>query len=194
MYQPHSAGSHFSASKIMYTLINEFDYIQASSLHRNLVKWSNMLWIFVNGKIQKSCEIAGLTIFTDKNSNKTVWKCFLTYQSRWILSFISCFYWPILIHSMPFLLCVHATLQTGFHVTFERNITSASFGEGYINLNPLSATCTPPRRHPGGFCYFYLIISWAYSGVRIHLGWQELVLFESSIALFSQCFAMTPDW
>lgn len=38
-------------------------------------------------------------------------------------------------------------------------IISPSFGEGYINLNPLSAASTPPGRRPGGFCYFYLIIS-----------------------------------
>lgn len=73
---------------------------------------------------------------------------------------------------------------------FSRNIISASFGEGYINLNPLSAANTPPPRRPGGFCYFYLIISWAYSGVRIHPGWQVLVPFESPISLFFQCFAM----
>lgn len=37
---------------------------------------------------------------------------------------------------------------------FSRNIISASFGEGYINLNPLSAANTPPRRRPGGFLLF----------------------------------------
>ena len=52
---------------------------------------------------------------------------------------------------------VHHSQAPMYH--FSRNIISASFGEGYINLNPLSAASTPPRRRLGGFCYFYLIIS-----------------------------------
>lgn len=83
---------------------------------------------------------------------------------------------------------VHHSQALMYH--FSRNIISASFGEGYINLNPLSAASTPPLRRPGGFCYFYLIISWAYSGVRIHLGWQVLVPFEP----LSPCFFSVLSW
>lgn len=107
--------------------------------------------------------------------------------------FISC-----LLLSPPYFFCscgghtVRCSRARMYH--FSRNIISASFGEGYINLNPLSAANTPPRRRRGGFCYFYLIISQAYSRVRIHPGWQVPVPFESPIGLFFQCFAMTPEW
>lgn len=101
--------------------------------------------------------------------------------------FISC-----LLLSPPYFFCSRGghTVRRGqarmYH--FSRNIISASFGEGYINLNPLSAANTPPRRRRGGFCYFYLIISRAYSGVRIHPGWQVPVPFESPIGLFFSMF------
>lgn len=107
-------------------------------------------------------------------------------------SFINPLHIRSVFHAEP---TVHHRQAASYH--FSRNIISASASKGYINLNPLSATCTPLwtplRRRRGGFCYFYLIIPWAYSGVRIHLGWQVPVPFESPITLCSQCFATTPD-
>lgn len=105
--------------------------------------------------------------------------------------FISC-----LLLTPPYLLsaaCIVHHSQAS-NVPFFKNYNICFFwwrlhkSESFISRQHTSS------KTPGGFCYFYLIISWAYSGVRIHPGWQVLVPFESPIALFFQCFAMTPDW
>lgn len=76
-----------------------------------------------------------------------------------------------------------------FH--FSRNIISASFGEGYINLNPLSAASTPPRKTPGRILLFL-------SNHFVSIFWCQdpswLTSAGSIWAPLSPCFFSVSPW